>query len=357
MQIKELMQTCIERNLPFFCYRKPGSSVKAGIQTTPLQPQAQPVSLSDSKGFIVVPFKNDAPYYLIKEDIAINTANCDVDVKALPHHHLKKAKAQAVKTVNDRVAYCKKIEQAIQKIKDGKFSKVVFSHPEVMEGNYIYEATTIFQKLLAAYPQAYVAMANLPGIGLWMCATPELLLSRDGQDLQTIALAGTRSLCVDGTPWDEKNKEEQQIVERYVVNTLQPYCTSINVTPVTTTKAGHLEHLLTRIGMKMPVEQKADALLQSLHPTPAVCGTPKDNSYNEIAEQEGYDREFYSGYLGHITDATHFALYVNLRCMKLTATGATLYAGGGITADSVPVTEWEETKMKIETLKRFLTSE
>lgn len=354
MQIKDLMQTCIERDLPFYCYRKPGSAIQAGIQTTQLQPQEQPVNISGNNGFVVAPFKSDAPYYLIKADISINSSECDIDLSTLPHLRAKKGKQPTKERANDRVNYCKKIEQAIEKIKKGELSKVVFSHPEHIGGDYYNKAISIFQKLLTVYPQAYVAMANLPGTGIWMCATPELLLSRNGQDLQTIALAGTRSIRVEGTPWDEKNKEEQQIVEQYVVNTLQPYCTSINVTPVTTTKAGHLEHLLTRISMKMPIEQKADTLLQALHPTPAVCGTPKQASYNEIASQEGYDREFYSGFIGHIADNLHFALYVNLRCMKITPEGVTLYAGGGITAESDPLTEWEETKMKIETLKRFL---
>lgn len=354
MQIKELMQTCIERNLPFYCYRKPGTPVQAGIQTSPLTPRQQPASISGNDGFIVVPFKSNAPYYLIKADIAITTADCELDPSQLPSLSAPKTEKGGSKQTVDRSTYCKKIEQTIGKIKNGTLSKVVFSHPEQIDGAYYQQATDIFQKLLTAYPQAYVAMVNLPGIGIWMCATPELLLSRNGQDLQTIALAGTRSLRVEGTPWDEKNKEEQQIVEQYVVKTLQPYCTSINVTPVTTTKAGHLEHLLTRISMKMPVEQKADNLLLALHPTPAVCGTPKQASYDEIASQEGYDREFFSGYIGHISDDLHFALYVNLRCMKLTPDGATLYAGGGITADSDPLTEWEETQMKIETLKRFL---
>lgn len=346
--------TCIERNVPFFCFRRPGQPIRIGIQTSPLKPLQQPVSLSGSQGFVVVPFGDSAPYYLLHEDLTVNVEQNNLEEKDIPTLSPVKNKGKKTTKEISRDDYIKKVTKAIDAIKSGKLNKVVYSHPELVKGNLLPEVTSILNKLITAYPHAYVAMVNLPGEGLWVCATPELLLSRNGQDLQTIALAGTRAIQVDGTPWDDKNKEEQQIVERYIVNTLQPFCTTIKVTPVTTTKAGHLEHLLTRIGMKMPQDQMADKLLSALHPTPAVCGTPKHDSYANILANEGYDREFYSGFLGMIDDKEHFSLYVNLRCMKLTADGTTLFAGGGITADSVPISEWEETKMKIETLKRFL---
>ena len=354
MTIKELIQNCIERHLPFFCYRRPSHPIRFGIQTSPLEAHEQPVNLDKVHGYVVAPFSANAPYYLIKEDGTVDIEHPQLTEDDLPDlSATAELKGKDSKDI-DRVSYTKKVAEAIEKIKEGALNKVVYSHTEHIDGAYIENAVQIFSKLSAAYPQAYIAMVNLPGNGLWMCATPELLLYRNGQDLQTIALAGTRRIQVDGTPWDEKNKEEQQIVERYIVNTLRQHCTSINVTPVTTTRAGHLEHLLTRIGMKMPVGQSAENLLKALHPTPAVGGTPKQESYEAILAQEGYDREFYSGFLGHISDENHFALYVNLRCMKLTPKGTTLYAGGGITADSDPLTEWEETKMKLETLKRFL---
>lgn len=352
--IKDLIGYCIKGNLPFYCYRKPGDPLRMGIQRTALTPLERPLKLDIGEGFVAVPFNNERCYHIIKADLKVSLDHCAVDTDDLKPLTPVKGNSANLPTECNRELYVKKVEGAIGKIKEGLLEKVVYSHPEFIKGHFREEAASILKKLLSTYPDAYIAMVNLPGEGLWMCATPELLLSRKGQGLQTIALAGTRSLKVDGTPWDEKNKEEQQIVERYIVSTLQPYCTSINTTPVTTTRAGHLEHLLTRIGMKLPEDQSADRLLQALHPTPAVCGTPKDVCYHDILSTEGYDREYYSGCIGHINNSNDFALYVNLRCMKLTDKGATLYAGGGITAESDPTTEWEETKMKIETLKRTI---
>jgi isochorismate synthase len=81
---------------------------------------------------------------------------------------------------------------------------------------------------------------------------------------------------------------------------------------------------------------------------------PKDKALAFILQQEGYDRSFYSGYLGpvHIDGQSH--LYVNLRCMQLGSDRAYLYVGGGVTADSCPDAEWRETELKAGTLLSVL---
>jgi isochorismate synthase len=97
-----------------------------------------------------------------------------------------------------------------------------------------------------------------------------------------------------------------------------------------------------------------------LHPTPAVGGFPKLNAINFINENEGYNREYYSGYLGEINYNDNFAtdLYVNLRCMQIQKNNdnfqAHLYTGCGITKDSIPEKEWFETVNKAMTLKNVL---
>jgi isochorismate synthase len=91
-------------------------------------------------------------------------------------------------------------------------------------------------------------------------------------------------------------------------------------------------------------------MLQLLHPTAAVCGMPLEPSLEFLKENEGYDREFYSGYLGPVNINNHTHLFVNLRCMKLLDNQGLLYAGAGVTFDSLPEKEWEETEIKFKTL-------
>jgi isochorismate synthase len=96
--------------------------------------------------------------------------------------------------------------------------------------------------------------------------------------------------------------------------------------------------------------QLGSVMLQLLHPTAAVCGMPLEPSLKFLEEHEGYDRRFYAGYLGPVNVNQDIDLFVNLRCMQLAGSHALLYAGAGVTIDSVPENEWEETEMKLNTL-------
>lgn len=77
---------------------------------------------------------------------------------------------------------------------------------------------------------------------------------------------------------------------------------------------------------------------------------PLESALEFLKENEAYDREFYSGYLGPVNIQNNINLFVNLRCMQLLWNRAIVYAGAGVTVDSVPSTEWEETEMKMNTL-------
>jgi isochorismate synthase len=91
-------------------------------------------------------------------------------------------------------------------------------------------------------------------------------------------------------------------------------------------------------------------MLKLLHPTSAVCGMPLESAREFLRANEGYDRQFYTGYLGPVNVKGESHLFVNLRCMQLFSKKAILYAGAGVTIDSDAEKEWEETEMKLDTL-------
>ena len=130
-------------------------------------------------------------------------------------------------------------------------------------------------------------------------------------------------------------------------------------------KAGQLIHLKSDIHGTLKVGADLKNLLSVLHPTPAVCGFPKEVARSFILKNEGYDRSYYSGFLGEFNtdfqskgNATD--LYVNLRCVQIKiderskSSTAHLYVGGGITAQSNPEHEWIETINKATTIKKVL---
>jgi len=139
----------------------------------------------------------------------------------------------------------------------------------------------------------------------------------------------------------------------------------------TTSIAGNVVHLKTEIGGTINTRLcDVLCLIKKLHPTPAVCGLPKDDAKKFIKNYENYDREFYAGFLGEINFSEDFFnqeikeinkstkkntdLYVNLRCMKIVEDIVSIYVGGGITIDSIPEEEWKETQYKAETLMQIL---
>ena len=94
-------------------------------------------------------------------------------------------------------------------------------------------------------------------------------------------------------------------------------------------------------------------LLNQLNPTPAVAGLPKAIAIKEIAKLENFNRSYYTGFLG-IASSSILELFVNLRCMELNPKTATLYAGAGITKDSIPELEWAETRKKMMSIEKYL---
>ena len=188
-----------------------------------------------------------------------------------------------------------------------------------------------------------------------MGGTPEILLSGEKGDWQTVALAGTQSLRDGKLPksWDHKNWREQQLVASYIRRQLS----TLGITPEEkgpySARAGEVSHLKSDFFFSLPNPEKLGDVLQLLHPTPAVCGLPKEEAYHFIIENEVYDRSYYSGFIGWLDPKGKSDLYVNLRCMNILPQTFTLYAGGGLLAASQLEDEWQETEDKLDTKRRI----
>ncbi|MEJ7664473.1 MAG: chorismate-binding protein [Hymenobacter sp.] len=137
---------------------------------------------------------------------------------------------------------------------------------------------------------------------------------------------------------------------RYIVNCFkQVRLREYQETGPRTVAAGQLLHLRTDFEVNLRNVPAATSLgtdmLRLLHPTSAVCGMPKAAALDFLRRHEGYDRAYYSGFLGPVNVAAPGVsrLFVNLRCLQVRAEEAILYAGTGLTADSDPLREWQET--------------
>ena len=193
-----------------------------------------------------------------------------------------------------------------------------------------------------------------PVSGLWMGCTPEILLSVQKGEGHTVSLAGTMPVTdgVEPTDWDEKNRREQEYVSEYIRTCLSAHGLEAREEGPYTARAGELVHLKTDFRFPLPEPRAIGNLLADLHPTPAVCGLPKEEAYRFIAGQEGVDRRYYAGFVGWMDPKGDTQLYVNLRCMEIQGHTVVLYAGGGILASSDVDSEWEETEHKLATIGR-----
>ncbi|MFN2422369.1 MAG: chorismate-binding protein [Cryomorphaceae bacterium] len=215
-----------------------------------------------------------------------------------------------------------------------------------------------FRKAEQTHPDALVSLIALREYGIWLGASPEVLLKSEGTNAVTHSLAGTQT-AVDGNKylWNQKERDEQAHVSAHIRTVLRKSGAELHAeSGPETAAAGSVVHLRTAFEFSLPSDTKA--FLTSLHPTPAVAGMPVGPAVELISNTEKHPRELYTGYLGtekrEGQNETNFDLYVNLRCMRVGTDRVALYLGGGLTEDSELEAEWEETENKALTLEKLL---
>lgn len=360
----EFVDVCIKRDLPFALYRLPGSDELLLMIS---YHNAGTYSFSElkniKKGFVLHPFKESKsnPIRFLKEDVIISSKDIDIPqdvIEEVNSFKLKTDKEVLVfgKQDIEKSVYLSKIENIVERINEGDLNKLVFSKTKTVSPFEKKDLRELFIKMEKRYNDAFVFLVNIPGNFSWCGATPELLLSNSGDIFNTVALAGTQKFQGDHLVdfnWGEKDIEEQAFVCDHIEENLDEADLSFRKSNPTTVRAGGVIHIKTEYVIEGDKERFWD-IVEMLHPTPAVCGTPKTIALEVIAETEEHDRSYYSGFLGPIDVLSERRLFVNLRCAKWSDGRLCLYVGGGITSQSVPEKEWEETELKAETLIKLL---
>lgn len=251
----------------------------------------------------------------------------------------------------------------------GHFQKLVLARCAIEPNDGSVEPITLFERACEHYPRMFIALVSTPQSGIWLTATPEVLLESLPQPgmMRTIALAGTMRLHddeLDGEGlhlrWSTKNIQEQRYVASYIADTLKRLGIDYEEEGPRTVRAANLVHLRSDFTFGYD-STHAGNLLKALHPTPAVCGLPKKEAQAFILQNEPTPRQYYSGFMGplHLPLTTHHSplathLYVSLRCMQIEEDAYHLYAGGGLLRDSTFDKEWQETEAKMETMRQII---
>jgi isochorismate synthase len=345
------------------------------LQTGPGAPILLPdiPALGGQKGFVMAPFAPSAqtPILCIRPDITacgwqeMEERLPEVDDTTSDDREADDDDREAA--ADDREAAApSRYEEAfgvfIEALRGGTFRKLVLSRSQRQSLPGDFSPTAAFVRACRAYPRMMIYLCHTPASGTWMGSTPEILLSGGGREWTTVALAGTMpasdahdDASREPGRWSPKNREEQALVAEYLRDVLRPHCSEVHEEGPYTARAGQLFHLKTEFTFVPRAPQGIGHLLQALHPTPAVCGLPKAPAQAFILRHEGYDRRYYTGFVGWLNPLGASHLYVNLRCMQWDGRRqATLYAGGGLLPSSECRREWDETTEKMKTMKEIL---
>ena len=294
------------------------------------------------------PFTNGKTIHLQAENLEVCTSeelkSSFFEVENFPENN-------AELNIPQHEEYLQKLEKAIEIIKQNNLPKLVISRPIAKEISSINLEET-YQLLCKKYPNTlcYLLISDEE---IWIGATPEILgkFNKKTHEFFTMSLAGTLPINEE---WSEKEIEEQKPVTHYISEILKKYVTLSEVEESETYNhiSGNIKHLRTDFTAKID-DNKLEELIEELHPTPAVCGIPKDFCKEKIIEIEQYNREFYAGYIKIETEEEIY-YFVNLRCAKIYKNQVIAFAGGGITALSSPEKEWRETELKSQAILHHL---
>lgn len=257
----------------------------------------------------------------------------------------------------DEAAFCGLVQAAINEIKSSRMKKIIASRIVETTLQKGFDPVQSFKRLCERYPHLFVSLVAIPGVGTWMGASPEPLLTMNSDTLKLMALASTQpkpvGLPLEAISWGAKEIHEQALVVDYIRSFLQQRGIEWQEEGPQTSSAGNVVHLQTKFRVSVEKRQRfwlANEVLTQLHPTSAICGMPKEKALAFILEHEKHKRRFYCGFLGPVHLAQSSNLFVNIRCMELIEDKAYLYVGNGITHESVPSAEWAETILKSQTL-------
>jgi salicylate biosynthesis isochorismate synthase len=255
------------------------------------------------------------------------------------------------------------VAEAVAAIGEGSLRKVVLSRSVIVRSESATDPFELVHHLRASHPQCYSFGFQVGG-SVFVGASPELLLSKRGDRVRVNPLAGSARRG-EGEEDDravgeallasEKDREEHAFVVDDIVGRLAPLSEALEVPPVPSLRRmATVQHLSTDIDGTLREGVGPFRLLATLHPTPAVGGTPRSEARAFIDKVEGIDRGWYSGGVGWVSPGGSAEVALSLRCGLVTDTTARLYAGAGIVAESDPDAELDETRLKFRPLLNLL---
>jgi len=256
----------------------------------------------------------------------------------------------------DQTGWTRNVERALDAFRRGQMEKVVLARQVQYAFGEVLDGLALLQRLQEATPGCFhFYYQPEPGMA-FLGASPERLFRRADGHVWSEAVAGTRprgrteaddARLAAELLQSEKDRREQYYVQQSIVEELRPLCEALDADPqLSEMTLARGRHLYTGIRGRLRPAVPTGALLEALHPTPAVGGYPRAAAMEAIRAWEPFDRGWYTGPIGWLgADAAEFA--VAIRCGLVAGRHLYLYSGAGIVEGSVPALEWDEIEHKI----------
>lgn len=341
---------------------------------------SEKIDLAEWNGFgqyrFIVPkyeiIRNDNTYTLarnVRVDSEINTDELRQQIREFMSSSRLSAE-RPEETVSDQKSACQLLredvpcrsewislaQQLVRTIHAGDVEKVVLAHKANLVSASSFNPVTLLECMNRVSSQTYSFLFRFPDSGVFLGSSPECLFKKDGQDVQSEAIAGTRPTARDqrenlklGQELCQSAKELQE--HGYVVDNiyaaLQTICEDVcSAEPCQILQTASVQHLYTRFRGKLAGNITICDIINALHPTAAVNGIPSKKATEQIRSLEPFSRGWYAGPVGWImSERAEFSVAIRSALVQQDRM-ISIYSGAGFVKDSKPEQEWAETELK-----------
>ncbi|MEF2654963.1 MAG: isochorismate synthase [Eggerthellaceae bacterium] len=247
----------------------------------------------------------------------------------------------------------------LNRIESHRIHKLVPSRRVFLQAQEPFSSKDVLINLIDGDAQGTVFMYRYGDVFFCGC-TPELLVRKQGDRVESMCLAGTtscgageeeRAQLADALLNDDKNRREHEYVVQFMREVFGRNCHNVSI-PQTPDIAvlRHVQHLCTPVSAQVMEGRSLLSLASQLHPTPALSGTPVGEAMMALREAESYNRGFFGGTVGYVDGAGNGEFSVAIRSGVFDGESAWLYAGCGIVEGSDPRSEFDEIDLKLKTI-------
>jgi menaquinone-specific isochorismate synthase len=256
------------------------------------------------------------------------------------------------------------IERILTDIKNDVVRKVVLARPLDVTLSAVPDPILILSRLRSGNPLSHAFLLQFEADQFFLGAAPELLGALTGRRFRTMAVAGSipRGSDPESDEWlgqqllsSRKNRVEHQIVVEDIMERLRPFIREPGgAGEPSLLKLSSIQHLRTELTGEVPEGTHCLDLVAALHPTASVCGYPRETALEVLAEEESVGRGWYAGPVGWFDTRGEGEFAPALRSAVGRGPLLRLHAGAGIVDGSRPGSEWDETRVKLQTVLRAL---